>query len=137
MATLDDVRAMALALPEVTEEGQGHQRWDGWKVRGKAFAWERPLSKRDVADLQGLGEPVPAGDVIAVRVAREDKEAVLASVPGAFDIPHFRGYPAVLVELDRIDPEELGELLADAWLVQAPRRLAKDYLASRGLLGGE
>ena len=45
-----------------------------------------------------------------------------------FTTPHFNGYPAILVRLDRIDPAELWELLVEAWLARAPKRLARAYL---------
>jgi hypothetical protein len=58
------------------------------------------------------------------------KEALVADDPAVyFTTPHFDGYPAVLVRLAEIDPDELRELLRDAWLAQAPKRLALAYLA--------
>lgn len=126
MATLDDVRALALALPEAAESST--HGGVAWKIRGKLFVWERPLRQRDVADLEALGERVPGGELVGVRVPAEDKDAVLATVPAALDIPHFRGYAAVLVEIDRIDDDELRELITDAWVMQAPKRLSKAYL---------
>jgi hypothetical protein len=129
MAALDDVRVLALALPEVVESTS--YGWAAWKVHGKTFVWERPLRPRDIADLEALGERVPAGELAGVRVLAMDKDAVLATVPAAFDIPHFRGFPAVLVELDRIDVEELRELVTDGWVLQAPKRLARAYLDTR------
>jgi hypothetical protein len=128
MATLHDVRALALALPEAVESTSYGSV--AWKVRGKTFVWERPLRPRDVADLGALGERVPDGELVGVRVPAPDKEAVLATVPAAFDIPHFHGFPAVLIELDRIDVEELRELVTDGWATQAPKRLARAYLGS-------
>jgi hypothetical protein len=128
MATFDDVRALALALPEAVESTSYGAV--AWKVRGKTFAWERPLRQRDIADLEALGERVPDGELAGVRVPAADKEAVLATVSAAFDIPHFRGFPAVLVELDRIDVDELRELITDGWVMQAPKRLAREYLDS-------
>lgn len=130
MATLDDVRAFALALPEAAESTSYGSV--AWKVRGKTFVWERPLRQRDIADLEALGQRVPDGELAGVRVPAPDKEAVLATVPAAFDIPHFRGFPAVLVELDRIDVEELRELITDGWLMQAPKRLSQAYLDGLG-----
>ena len=57
------------------------------------------------------------------------KEALLADDPAVFfTTPHFDGYPAVLVRLDQITVPELDELIAEAWLARAPRRLADDYL---------
>jgi hypothetical protein len=58
------------------------------------------------------------------------KEALVADDPSVyFTIPHFDGYAAVLVLLDRIGLEELGELIVEAWLSRAPKRLAAAYIA--------
>ena len=46
-----------------------------------------------------------------------------------FTIPHFDGYPAVLVRLERIGLDELNELIVEAWLARAPKRLAAAYVA--------
>jgi hypothetical protein len=46
-----------------------------------------------------------------------------------FTIPHFDGYPAVLVLLERIGLGDLEELVTEAWLDRAPRRLAAAWLA--------
>jgi hypothetical protein len=135
MPSLADVRAIAGGLPDTVEEATGMHGWTGWKVRGKGYVWERPLRDRDIADLEGLGERVPSGEIVAVRVPREEKEAVLASSAGVFDIPHFQGYPAVLIELERADLEELRELISDAWILQAPKRLSKAWLAAREARG--
>ena len=120
MATWDDVRRLALALPETTEDGMS------WKVRTKAFAWERPLRKKD---LDHLGDAAPDGPVLCVRTdSVGGKETLLADSPHIyFTTPHFNGYPAVLVRLGEIGVDELGEILEEAWLAQAPRRLAKEY----------
>jgi hypothetical protein len=57
------------------------------------------------------------------------KEALLADDPAVyFTTPHFDGYPAVLVRLDRIPVDELEELIVEAWLARAPKRLAKEYI---------
>ena len=128
MATLEDVRRIALSLPEVTQHGD----YD-FKVRGKNVCWERPLRARDIADLEGLGQEVPVGDLLGVRVPREEKDELLASAPDVFlTIPHFDGYPALLVKLADVEVEELTEIITDSWLVQAPKRLAKEFLASGG-----
>lgn len=128
MATVQDLRSIAEALPEVTAGEHGHDHLTGWSVRGKAFVWERPLRQRDIAALDAAGERVPSGEIFAVRVPNEDKEAVLASVTGAFHVPHFNGFPAVLVELDAIAVDELRELITDGWIAQAPKTLAKAFL---------
>ncbi|MGH8826008.1 MAG: MmcQ/YjbR family DNA-binding protein, partial [Jiangellaceae bacterium] len=76
----------------------------------------------------------PYENVLGVRVPDEgDKHALISSNPDMyFTIPHFDGYPAVLIRMDQADPEELAELIEEAWLLRAPRRLAKEYLAADG-----
>lgn len=126
MASWDDVRTLAMALPEVTEGGaQGGST--GWAVKGKGFVWERPLRK---ADLLELGDAAPQGAILGARTAGlEEKEALLAANPVAFfATSHFDGYPAILVRLDDISLDELRELITDAWLAKAPKRLARAYL---------
>lgn len=126
MSTWDDVRRIALALPETTERSA----WEDvrqWRVKDKLFAWERPLRR---ADLEALGDAAPDGAILATRVADLGaKEALLADDPDIyFTTPHFNGYPAILVRLDRIIPAELAELLVEAWMARAPKRLATEYI---------
>ena len=125
MANWNDVRRIALALPE-TDEGVS---WGSahWRVRGKGFVWERPLGKRDTAD---LGAAAPDGPILGARVADVGvKEALIADDPAVFfTIPHFDGYPAVLVRLGEISEPELEELITEAWLARAPKKLAKEFL---------
>jgi hypothetical protein len=125
MASWDDVRRVALALPE-TSEGTS---WGNvsWRVRDKLFVWERPLRP---GDLRALGDSAPTGPILGARVEHAGaKEALLAEDPEVyFTTPHSDGYPAVLVRLERIAPGELEELIVDAWLCQAPKRLAKAYV---------
>ena len=125
MATLDDVAAVALGLPEVTETERRGQR--AWSVRGKVFAWERPFSK---ADLVRYGEEVPPElPVLALRTdGLVEKEALLADPPvGVFHIPHFNGYAGVLVELGQVRRDDLRDLLLDAWLAIAPKELVEEH----------
>ncbi|MEZ5410800.1 MAG: MmcQ/YjbR family DNA-binding protein [Acidimicrobiales bacterium] len=125
MASWDDVRRLALALPEMTEEGGDQPHW---RVRKKLVVWARPLRK---GDLVHLGPSAPSGPVLGVRTADLDTKAELleAEGPVVFTTPHFDGYPSVLVRLDDADEGLLEELITDAWLVQAPKRLAAAWRA--------
>ena len=129
MANWDDVRRLALALPETTETVSRELRQ--WRVKDKGFVWERPLRR---ADLEALGDDAPDGPILGARVEHlVAKEALLADDPGIFfTTPHFDGYAAVLVRLDRIELEELEELTVEAWLARAPKRLVKAYLDASG-----
>jgi len=130
MATFDDVRRIALGLPE-TNEGRTRGNMF-WRVRDKGFVWERPLRKTDLAM---LADEAPEGPILGVRVEHLGaKEALLADDPAVFfTIPHFDGYPAVLVLLDIIELDELEEVIVDAWLARAPKRLAERYMEERGV----
>jgi hypothetical protein len=131
MADWDDVRRVALSLPETAE--QPMHGLPSWRVRKKLFAWERPLR---ASELELLGEAAPSGPILGARVEHLiAKEALLADDPEVyFTTPHFDGYPSVLVRLERIAVGELEELLIEAWLTRAPKRLAKQYLdANPGL----
>ncbi|MFC0527379.1 MmcQ/YjbR family DNA-binding protein [Phytohabitans kaempferiae] len=127
MASWDDVRRLALELPE-TDEVAGREGHLSWRVKEKAFVWERPLRKSDLA---ALGEAAPDGPILGARVPDEGaKHALIADDPSVyFTTPHFDGYPAVLVQLDRIGTAELEEVVVEAWLARAPKRLAKAYRA--------
>ena len=111
MAGWDDVREIASGLPEVEESTQ---RRAAWRVRGRLFAWE--ARERD-------------GGGLAVRVEREEKLLILDANPEVyFASPHYQGYPGVQIRLELIDRDELRARLEDAWLIQAPKRLAAEFL---------
>jgi len=126
MVSVEEAARMALELPEVTEgERHGNRTWS---VKGKAFAWERPFSK---ADIRRFGQATPpAAPILAVRVEDlAEKEAVLAATSKAFfTIPHFDGYPAVLIQLKTVTKRALREAIVDGWLACAPPRLADEYV---------
>jgi hypothetical protein len=130
MATQDDVRRIALGLPDVTEAGDrfAFSVRPGARDKGLAWVWQERTEP---------GRPrVPNPGVLAVRVANAgEKEMLLASDPDAgtvFTEPHYNGFPAVLVRLAAIDVDELEELLIDAWRCQAPKKLVKEYEAGEG-----
>jgi hypothetical protein len=125
MATWDDVAAICAGLPgtaEITSRDGNRQ----WRVADKLYAWERPLRKADLAE---LGDAAPTGPVLAVRVPDEGaKFALVAGEPDVcFTTAHFRGYPAVLCRLDRLDGGTLRELIGEAWACRAPRRLLDQH----------
>jgi hypothetical protein len=129
MATWEDVREIALSLPETSEETSRDLR--AWRVKDKGFVWERPLRR---SDYEALGDRAPEGPILGARVEHLGaKEALLADESGTFfTTPHFDGFPAILVRLDAIGLDDLREVIVEAWIARAPKRLAKAYLeASR------
>ena len=125
MATQEDVRRIALALPETYEEDDrfAFSVRNKGKGKGKGLVWvwlERVEPKKP---------RVPNDGVLAIRVANEEeKQSLVAADPAKyFTEPHYNGYPAVLVRLAAVDVDELSELLTDAWRIQAPKALVAEY----------
>ena len=125
VADWEDVRRIAMALPEATERLS--RDLTQWRVKDKLFVWERPLRN---SDLKALGAQAPTGPILGARVEHLGaKEALLADDPAVFfTTPHFDGYPAILVRLEKIALDELEEVIVEAWLARAPKRLVRDYL---------
>ena len=125
MAGWADVRRICLALPETAETTNGWGQLS-WQVRGKGFAWERPLRHKDLAE---LGDAAPTGPVLAAHVPDEGaKRALIADDPAVFfTIHHFDGYPAVLARLDLLDDATLTELAGEAWACRAPKKLLAQH----------
>lgn len=127
---MEDLDELALAMPEATKELD-----DGrpvYSVHGKMFCFHRG-PRKDAVDPE-TGERLT--DVLAFRVADLGvKELLLSDARGVyFTTPHWNGYPAVLVripELVRLDRDELRDLVEEAWLTRAQKRLAKAWLAER------
>jgi hypothetical protein len=119
MADQEDVRRLALALPETREEDDRFAFSVLVKSRWKLFVWawnERVDPKKP---------RVPREDVVAVRVpGQQDKYALIAQDGDIFFTePHYDNFPAVLVRLPDVRIDQLAELIEDAWRTQAPREL--------------
>ena len=128
MADLDE---LALSLPQTTKKPTSDGRPE-YYVHGKLFCCRRGRRK-DAVDA-ATGEPLD--DVLMFRVPDLDvKELLLADTRGIFfATPHFDGYAAVLVripQLQRLDRDELGDLVAEAWLTRAQKRVAKAWLTEQ------
>jgi hypothetical protein len=115
MATRDDLRRVALALPETTTDNDGFS----YSVAGKAIVWtwlERVHPKK---------ARIPNPDVIVVRIADESEKELLIEMNGSvfFTEPHYHGYPAILVRLPGIDVGMLETIVGNAWRLRAPKAL--------------
>ena len=117
MATLDDVRRIALALPETEVDASGSV----FSVDGKKFAW--PWLER----LDPKRARVPNRDVLVVRIASElDKDALISMTPVVFFTErHYDGYAAIHVRLAEIDDALLAKILEDGWRTRAPKHLQR------------
>ena len=129
MATMADLDELALGLPETTKEVSDDGR-PSYLVHGKRFCLQRGR-RPDAVDPE-TGERLD--DVLMFRVADLDvKELMLADDRGIyFTTLHFGGYPAVLVRipnLARLERDELEDLVVEAWLTRAKKRVAKAWLA--------
>jgi hypothetical protein len=135
MATMADLDELALAMPETTKEVSEDGR-PSYLVHGKMFCFHR--SRRPDAVDPETGERLD--DVLMFRVdGLEVKDLMLADDRGVFfTTPHFNGYPAILMripQLERIDRDELEELVVEAWLTRAQKRVAKAWLAEHAQAG--
>jgi hypothetical protein len=126
VATWNDVARVVGELA-LTSEPSPHE----WRVGKKLLAWERPLRLSDREALAQSGVEPPEGDILGVRVSDEGvKFALIADEPGVyFTTPHFDGYSAVLVRLAEIAVRDLVEVITEAWLTQAPKKLVQEFLA--------
>jgi hypothetical protein len=122
MASQEDVRRIALALPETTEAEDrfAFSVSNRGKDKGIAWVWLERLEPEKAR--------VPQPAVLAVRVSGEsEKQELIASDPDKFFTePHYNGFPAILVRLTVVDFDELAELIKDAWRIQAPKQLVRD-----------
>jgi hypothetical protein len=125
VADWQDVKRIALALPESSELISREKLQ--WRVKDKLFVWERPLRAKEI---EALGVPAPDGPILGARVEHLGaKEALIADAPEIFfTTAHFEGYAAVLARLQLITPDDLEELIVEAWLARAPKRLGRQYI---------
>jgi hypothetical protein len=136
MATMADLDELALSMPQTTKDVSPDGR-PSYLVHGKMYCFHR--SRRpDAVDAQ-TGERLD--DVLMFRVADVGvKELMLADERGVFfTTPHFNGYPAVLMripDLARVDRDELYDLVAEAWLTRAQKRVAKAWLQEHEISDG-
>ena len=115
MADADDVRRLALALPDVAEiESDGFD----FRVAGKGFVWSYPER------LPGQRRVIRT-DIAVLFVGDEaEKQALLLGEPEVFfTVPGYDGWPLVMLRLAQVDVERLTELVTDAWRMRAPRDL--------------
>jgi hypothetical protein len=126
VATLEDVRQIVSSLPRTIcgepDEPQAHFSVEGKpKPKGIAWSWLERIDPKKAR--------VPRLDVLAIRVANEgEKQSLIAAEPDVFFTePHYNGYPAVLVRLEKVGIDELTEILTDAWRVMAPRKLVQEH----------
>lgn len=129
---MTDLDELALALPQTTKSLSADGR-PSYAVHGKVYCFHRG-QRADARDAE-TGERLD--DVLAFWVESLDvKELLLADERGVFfTTPHWNGYAAVLTRipwLDRIDRAELADLVAEAWLTRAQKRLARSWLAEHG-----
>ena len=129
MATMADLDGIAMALPQTTKDVADDGR-PSYLVHGKMYCFHR--SRRPDAVDPASGERM--ADVLMFRVADEGVKELLCSDGRGiyFTTPHFNGYPAILVripDLARMDEQELADLVAEAWLTRAQKRVAKAWLA--------
>jgi hypothetical protein len=126
VATWNDVARIVGELALTSEQSPRD-----WRVGKTLLAWERPLRPADREALVAQGFQPPEGDILGVRVADEGvKFALISDDPAVyFTTPHFEGYAAVLVKLAEIDVGGLEELITEAWLARAPRKLVQEFLA--------
>ena len=127
-----DLDRLALAMPQATKEVSDDGR-PSYHVHGRMFCFHR--SRRPDAVDPDTGERMD--DVLMFRVENLDvKELILADDRRLFfTTPHFNGYPAILMripDLKKIDRDELRDLVAEAWLTRAQKRVAKAWLAEHG-----
>jgi hypothetical protein len=116
MVTADDVRRIASALPRTTE----HLVHDRVKFRIGSIVYVG-LSRDE--EIMGFAFP------------KEERDALVASDPDRFLMPVTSDlrYNWVLVRLVTLSPDELEELVVEAWRMCVPKKVAREHLWARQL----
>ena len=111
MATIDDIRPLALSLPRAYEALVR----DRVKFRVGSYVW---LAFSRDETMMGFAFP------------KEEREALVASEPHKFLMPKQSDmrYNWVVVRLDQIDEEEAHEIVLDAWRMVVPKKVAREHL---------
>ena len=128
MADQEDVRRIALSLPE-TQRGGGALRLLGAQ-QGQAEGLRLGLERARRAE-EAAGAPSRRGGGPRRRPSRQGGAARRPTSEMFFTEPHYNGFPAVLVRLPAVGLEQLEELIIDAWRCQAPRALVDAWLSGR------
>jgi hypothetical protein len=125
VADADDLRRLALALPNVKEiESEGFD----FRVANKGFVWSYPERRP--------GKPrVIRTDIAVLFVGDEgEKQALLLGEPDVFfTTAGYDGWPLVMLRLAEVDVERLEELVTDAWRMRAPDAIVADLDAADDL----
>ncbi|AXI77444.1 MmcQ/YjbR family DNA-binding protein [Peterkaempfera bronchialis] len=113
MVTFDEFKAMGLALPQATER----------------VTWGTSVTIRIGERMFALGAPESRS--ASVKATREDQAELVAAAPETFSVaPYVGRFGWVRIALDQVDPDELRDLLTDAWRRTAPRRLVREFDAA-------
>jgi hypothetical protein len=124
VATWDDVRHIALDLPGTVEAASG--RTTSWRVGSKAYAWERILRRSEREQL----DDAPDGPALGLRTADPGVvDALVMSRPDLyFTVAGYGVHPMVLLRVEAASLDDLDEVLTEAWLCRAPKRLREQLL---------
>src|SRR5580658_690106 len=118
MATADDVRRLALALPQVEEiDSDGFD----FRVAGRGFVWSYPERRQ--------GQPRRIRTDVAVLYVGDEAEKqalLLGEADIFFTAPEYNHWPLVLLRLSAVDSDRLTELITDAWRMRAPETLTAE-----------
>jgi hypothetical protein len=124
MADADDVRRLALSMPDVVEiDSEGFD----FRVAGKGFVWSWPER------IPGRRRVIRT-DVAVLFVGDEaEKQALLLGEPDLFfSTPGYDGWPLVMLRLETVGIDRLEELITDAWQMRAPVRPSPPGVAQNG-----